>query len=151
MTTALDTGGTRNEILNGVLMFFKDAAPFKTVTRQMKLFSDVPNVQRPWLGILKTGEERSYEGNMPLLIIDVELFIYTQAIIVNNGGTPPSQQLEDILDTVDKQMKPDPFTNRQTMGGLVYHCRIEGKTVTVPGDLDGDGIMIIPLKILIPS
>lgn len=152
MTTALNTGGTRNDILNGVLSFFADVAPFVTVTRQIKLFADVPVIQRPWLGILKTGEERSYDaGDMALLTILVELFIYTNATVSNNGGVPPSQQLENILDVVDVQLRPSPFTNRQTLNGLVHHCRIEGKTVTVPGDLDGEGIMIIPLKILIPS
>jgi hypothetical protein len=39
-------------------------------------------------------------------------------------------------------------TGRQTLGGLVSHCWIDGKIMKDSGDIDGDGIAVIPVKIL---
>ena len=36
----------------------------------------------------------------------------------------------------------------QTLGGLVSHCRVDGAVLKDPGDLDGDGLLWVPLKIL---
>jgi len=48
-------------------------------------------------------------------------------------------------------LKPSPATlGRQTLGGLVSNCYIDGKIMKDPGDLDGDGIAVIPVKILAP-
>jgi len=38
--------------------------------------------------------------------------------------------------------------NRQTLGGMVSHCRIDGQVMKDPGDLDGDALLWVPLKIL---
>ena len=46
-------------------------------------------------------------------------------------------------------MHPSPTTpGRQTLGGLVSNCYIGGKIMKDPGDLDGDAIAVIPVKIL---
>jgi hypothetical protein len=49
------------------------------------------------------------------------------------------------------EAQPSPATlGRQTPGGLVSNCYIDGKIMKDPGDLDGDGIAVIPVKILAP-
>lgn len=47
-----------------------------------------------------------------------------------------------------RHSRPTSVTRKQTLGGLVPHCWIDGKVMKDPGDLDGDGIAVIPLKIL---
>jgi hypothetical protein len=50
---------------------------------------------------------------------------------------------------VDAALKPGPAAGgRQTLGGLVSHCYIDGKIMKDPGDIDGDGVAVIPVKIL---
>jgi hypothetical protein len=39
-------------------------------------------------------------------------------------------------------------SGRQTLDGLVFHCFIDGKILKGPGDIDGDGIAVMPMKIL---
>ena len=39
---------------------------------------------------------------------------------------------------------------RNTLGGLVHHCFISGALFKDPGDLDGQGMMVIPIKVLVP-
>jgi len=37
-----------------------------------------------------------------------------------------------------------------SLGGMVDHCWVEGETLKDPGDLDGQGLIIVPLNILLP-
>lgn len=56
--------------------------------------------------------------------------------------------LDPLLDAVDAALAPNIVTRRQTLGGLVSHVWIDGKIMKDPGDIDGDGIAVIPVKIL---
>jgi len=78
----------------------------------------------------------------------MDLLIYISA-----GQDPqniPARDLNLALDALVEALAPSPGSERQTLGGLVYHCRIEGRIVKDPGDLDGQGLAIVPLKILAP-
>ena len=54
------------------------------------------------------------------------------------------------LDALEEALAPPPGFDRQTLGGLVHYCRIEGRVVKDPGDLDGQGLALVPIKILAP-
>ena len=46
---------------------------------------------------------------------------------------------------------PDNFsTNSNTLNGLVYWCRIEGKVFKDPGDLDSQTLLIVPIIVEMP-
>jgi hypothetical protein len=150
---SFNNGKTRNDILDAALGFFQGIAPWQSApSRKFKTWDDVPHAARPAMFLVKTGEERThndFEGLPPSITMDVTMFIYTWA---PQSVAVPDTQLQDILDSVDKALAPSPLMgSKQTLGGLVSHCWIEGRTLTIPGDLDGDGIAVIPLKILIPS
>jgi hypothetical protein len=76
------------------------------------------------------------------------------AIIYTATGSPdviPSTQMHLCLDALDKAMLPDdPTRNIFTLGRLVYRCWIEGDIIKVPGDLDGQGMAMVPIHILLP-
>ncbi len=113
--------------------------------------ADVPADQRPALFLSQLDEERSYagEGFPPSIILNVHAYVYTWA---PPDMEVPADQLGDILDSFDKVLAPPILmASKQTLGGLVSHCWIEGKTLLIPGDLQSDGMAVIPLKILIPS
>lgn len=146
-----NTNGTRNQILDKVLAFFSGLAEFKLTSRKIRLWTDVSPEQKPALFLLKTGEEtRQTEGMPPEIQFDIELFIYTWAN-PEQDSPAPSVQIQEVLDAVHLALRPPPLIGRQTLDGLVSHCWIEGKTVEVPGDLGGNGIVIIPIRILLPS
>jgi hypothetical protein len=68
--------------------------------------------------------------------------------------TPGGDVLFPLIEAVENAIEPsisDP-NGAQTLGGLVYHCWIQGKGYTFTGDIDanGQGMAILPIKILIP-
>ena len=123
------------------------ATTWKTISRKLVLFSDCPLTQRPALYITDHKENWSYQSeNTPeRRTIDVDLFIYTNAKSV----AAPAADLNTILDAIDAALAPN-FTGKQTLGGVVSHCRIDGAVLKDPGDIDGDGFLWVPLKILGP-
>ena len=82
----------------------------------------------------------------------------TWMVYQNMGRDPeavPASENNLILDaltgTLGPQLLPGvEFTDRCTLGGLVYNVRIEGRITKYAGDLDGQGIVVVPLKILVP-
>lgn len=60
-----------------------------------------------------------------------------------------------ILDALTAALKPVPapgvpFNGNLTLGGLVYHTFIKGQVFRDGGDLDGQGILVVPIEILVP-
>ncbi len=120
------------------------------LSRRLKLWSDVASADQPALFITEHGENYAYTSeNLPgKTVLNVDLFVYVAA-----GKDPdsiPARDLNIALDAIDACLAPDPALGRQTLGGLVGHCRVEGRIVKDPGDLDGQGLALAPLRILAP-
>lgn len=62
----------------------------------------------------------------------------------------PDETLCDILDQLDSVMRPPATQEAQTLGGLVDLCYIEGDVTCVAGDVDGLGLIHVPIKIIVP-
>lgn len=119
---------------------------FVSVSRRLKLWSDVPKSQRPALFVAEHREQQSHqnEGLPAKTTLAVDLFIYIDS---GDKNTIPAIALNTILDALEAALRPA-NGSRQTLGGLVSHCRIDGAVLKDPGDLDGDGLLWVPLKIL---
>lgn len=65
---------------------------------------------------------------------------------------------DDFLDSMEygleAALKPDDMTrNELTLGGLCYWCRItreDGLFIRDPGDIDGQVLLVLPVRILLP-
>ncbi len=134
------TGATFAPAVNG-------ATTWKTVSQKIKLFSDVPPQARPALFVAKHHETTVYQSENlpPKMTMNFNLFIYTNG----KANTTPAQDLDTIMDALDAVLAPN-ATGRQTLGGTVSHCYIDGQTLFDPGDIDGDGLIWVPIKILGP-
>jgi hypothetical protein len=120
------------------------------LSRRLKLWSDVAGADQPALFITEHGENIAYASeSLPgKTTLNVDLFVYISA-----GRDPdcvPSADLNTALDAIAVCLAAEPSLGRQSLGGLVTHCRIEGRIVKDPGDLDGQGLALIPVKILAP-
>jgi hypothetical protein len=121
---------------------------FVTISRRLKLWSDTPKSQRPALFVTEHHEQVSWQSETlpPKTTLRFDLFIYIDSGDVN---TVPAISLNIIMDALEAALKPAPGEgDRQTLGGLVSHCRIDGEILKDPGDLDGDGLLWAPLKVL---
>lgn len=59
--------------------------------------------------------------------------------------------LNAMLQAIDDALQPtDLSTGRQTLGGLVHHCWIEGDVEMDPGIYTQQGAAIVPIKMLVP-
>jgi hypothetical protein len=118
------------------------------LSRRLKLWSDVAGADQPALFVTDHGETVAYgPGSVPgKTVLNVDLFVYIAA-----GKDPdcvPARDLNVALDALAACLTPSFADGRQTLGGLVEHCRIEGRIVKDPGDLDGQGLALVPVKIL---
>lgn len=86
------------------------------------------------------------------------IVIYAQIPGGNSAGgidltTPGGDVLYPLIEAVENAIDPAPNPyGAQTLGGLVTHCWLQGKAYTFPGDIDpnGQGMAILPVKLLIP-
>jgi hypothetical protein len=122
---------------------------FTTVTRRLKLFSDVPATQQPYLCLTEHDEEyqKTMDGMPPILVLPVTLVMYIHTV---DEVSPLSPTINAIMDAIDTFFYPDNPNGRFTLGGLVTRCWIEGKIFKDPGDLDDQGLVTVPVRILVP-
>lgn len=107
---------------------------------------------RPACFLFEGGQETYSwtESAIPKRIVEVRLFIYLNAKDPSIAGSTLLNSVMDALDTTFALSGGDIANGRNTLGGTVYNCRIEGKTSKDPGDLDGDALLIVPVKLTLP-
>lgn len=140
----------REAILTAFFNLVASAAPFASASRRMKLWNSVAAADRPALFIAERGDTyvRASEAVPETITIEADIYIYIDA--GQDADVIPASTLNTLIDAIDAALAPGPLLGRQTLGGLVSHCWIEGKILKDAGDLDGDGIAVIPVKILTP-
>lgn len=121
-------------------------------SRRLRLFADVPAARRPAVFLHEGGDETYAwsSGAVARRTIEVKIFVYIDA---KDHRTIGAAQLNDIMDALDRALAPsgaDRALGRNTLAGTQYMARITGRPVKVPGDLDGDGLLIVPVSIELP-
>jgi hypothetical protein len=118
--------------------------------RKLKLWSDVPPAARPACFIFEGGLETYAwsEGAVPKRVIEPKLFIYLSA----KGDASGAALLNGVMDALDQAFAlsgADLGLGRNTLFGAAYSCRIDGKVLKDPGDLDGDALLVVPVRIVL--
>jgi hypothetical protein len=78
------------------------------------------------------------------------LFIYLNAKDPSIAGAALLNGVMDAFDAAFSLSAGDIILGRNTLGGAVYNCRVDGKVLKDPGDLDGDALLIVPVKLVLP-
>lgn len=144
----------RNTILTALLTLLATATQFKLTSRRLIMWDKVPPANRPALFLWEPGEEYQWRSELQeLTTIKTEAVCYltpSQDPTVN-----PVVDLDNLLDGFDTVLKPTGrdklMYGRQTLGDLVYHCRIEGQIVKASGDTSNVSILLVPIEILVPQ
>ncbi len=144
---------TREQAAAALFTLLSSAYAFQVTSRRFKSWDAISSSQKPALFMLEHTEEhiraKSQTPARRTLMCEALIFIA-------DGKDPnviPSTTVNNIIDSIDPVssgvLKPDDIPSfRQTLGGLVYDCFIEGKIARVPGDVDGQGMITIPIKII---
>lgn len=121
---------------------------FQTVSRQLKAWADVPQPDQPALFVAQGKQiAEAIADNMPTRWkLTAELYVY---VLNNDPGLVLScTTLNDLVDAIEAVLRPTPGFERQTLGGVVEHCRISGDIETDEGVLGAQAVAIIPIEIL---
>ena len=133
-------------VMAALLSRISSAVPsFITVGRRVKHWTQVPD--QPALFLRRVGMLDHHNGSMPTMTMECELWICCNA--GENPDVIPDAVLTGLEREVRAALAPDD-QNRFTIGGLVYWCRIEGKSDISPGDQGPQAIARIPVRITLP-
>ena len=121
-------------------------------SRRIKLWSEVPALLRPALFQLEAGPETYQWTSLatPRRTFEAKLFLYFDA---RDPSKPGACAINEALDALDAALTPrrlDDAQGRQTLGGAVYDCKIVGVPVRDTGDLDGDGLAVVSVRLVAP-
>ena len=128
------------------------AYDWQTASRRIRLWSEVPATLRPALFQLESGPE-TYQWTQlatPRRTFEAKLFLYFDA---RDPSQPGACAINQALDALDAALAPaalDGAQGRQTLGGAVYDCKIAGVPVRDTGDLDGDGLAVVSVRLVAP-
>lgn len=127
----------------------------KPLARRVRLFSEVPPSNRPAFYQFEGGNETFTYPHMPMAnrVLEAKWIVYTSCSSPDAIG---SDIIMTVLDALEACLVPSIQDQlglggqKQTLGGLVSSCRIEGTVFKDPGDLDNDGLLTIPIRMIVP-
>lgn len=130
-----------------------DQRRFVTVSRRVKLFADVASEQQPACFQAEWASEEAQVTGMPYKTTLMANWIVYQCVAKDKNALGAVEN-NLILGGIRKVLAPKPidvgFPKRNTLGGLVHHCFISGRIFKDPGDIDDQGMMVVPIKLLVP-
>jgi len=141
--------GDFEPVMQALFSQLTGAATFATTGRRVQHWTQVS--EQPALFLRRTGVMYDYQGLLPIRTLVCEAWIYC-----NVGQDPdanPDATLTDLEASVLARLAPDVRDDdeaRFTLGGLVYWCRVEGRSDISPGDQGGQAIARIPILITLP-
>jgi hypothetical protein len=143
---------TREAAFSALFATVFSAYPWGLASRRMKLWSEVPAALRPAFFQFESGPE-TYQWTSPAVpkrTLEAKLFLYFDA---RDPTVPGATAINNALDAIDAALAPagsDLNLGRQTLGGAVYDCKVVGVPVRDTGDLDGDGLAVIAVRLVAP-
>lgn len=137
---------TREPIYSALWAKVASIPGFVITSRRLAHWADIPKSEQPALFMAQAGEIANPERGLPTKwTLSVNFYIYVTAD--NDPYSSPAPMLNVLLDAVESALAPDD-SGYQTLGGLVYDCKIAGKIETLEGVLGGQEVASVPIEIL---
>jgi hypothetical protein len=118
----------------------------QSFARRMEHWSVVGS--QPALFIRHISNEYKYEHDtLQRMTVNCEIWLYERS-----GADPDAisdTQLNNIEEAINSLLSTDDEGGRYTLGGAVYWCRLEGKAEFKPGDMDQQGLMLLPVSMML--
>jgi hypothetical protein len=139
---------TREPIYSALFTLLQNSAPFVTASRRLRHWSDVPQNAQPALFMAQRDESATTQTNQPTVwTLHVDVYLYAHS---NDPSRSAAPALNGLLDAVVTALG-GPADNRQTLGGLVHYCRVDGKIMTDEGWLGEQSIAVVPIQIKVST
>ena len=143
---------TREQALTALLALLSTAGEFTTIGRRLVDPEGITPAMSPALFLVSHDNE--YERDViaapPKRDIHAAVLIYNDVGPANPNVIPESF-INDALDAIDGLLKGDnPLVKKNTLGGLVEACFIEGTVAFSSGDVTGKAAVAVPIRIILP-
>lgn len=124
-----------------------------TPTRRLKMFNTIDPSAQPAVFLVqhKEGYDARGAGLPPRRWLEVGLWCFAPSggdVIGDDYLDSMMEGIEDVLNVPDDLMR-----NELTLGGLCYYCKIDRESnlyIRDPGDIDGQALLVVPVKIMLP-
>jgi hypothetical protein len=142
---------TREQVANALFDLLVGSGDYKSSSRRFQTWDQIASVDKPALYMVEYKETHTKKNLITPAVrtLDIDVYIFIKTGLDPN--TVPISDLNDLVDAIDPTsggvLKPG-LHGQQTLGGLVVDCYIDGEIIKVPGDLDGQGVAIIPVKVI---
>lgn len=154
----------REPVLEAFAQKFMVMEEFESVSRRATLDPldlNRINFDQPAIVLLEHDEDTQQRGRgvPPVLTLDVLICIYARIPRDPQDPSRPDPEIpgatviNPLIETVEELFEPDdPLVGVCTLGGLVSHAWIEGKTIKVVGDITPSGQCFagLPARIMLP-
>lgn len=120
------------------------------VSRRVKHFNDVPREIQP--AAYQAEHIQKWQPGKTIAlpqrrIVPANWIIYFRT----DGGQVGADIQQALMDAINVALAPDDTeSNKLTLGRLVEYCRVEGDAWFEPGDLDDQGMMVVPISMVVP-
>lgn len=135
-------------------MIGEETKTFAFKSRRLKTFDQVSAEFQPAFFCVETNERLTKRTREPRqLVQSFSLVVYHQSGSVEEAVPAIVNNL--IVAAIEAAFAPKPTDpgfrdDRNTLGGLVHHVWIEGEVIKDPGDLDKQGLIVVPIKVRHP-
>lgn len=144
---------TREAIYAGLFAKLVAATGVTTSSRKLLHWDKVDRAAMPALFMVQPGEttlrgdRENMMSGLPLAWrAEVKVYVYTS--VGDEDAAVPSTLMNQILDAIESVCSPTRPGERNTLGGLVSDCRINGKIETDEGTMGAQSVAIIPIEII---
>lgn len=143
------TRATREAVYAALFAKLQSLPGVVTVSRRLRNVQDVQPEEFPAAFQLQGQQDASYQGNTPAKFMwraDWLLYVH-----VEDPASAPSTQLNTLIDAASALLNPPPGSNKQTLGGLVEYCAIDGAIQVFEGVLGDRAVAVLPITIVLPG
>lgn len=110
--------------------------------------------QQPAFYLVEHDEIWAQKTGMPYRVeLQYKVVVYQDtARDTSVAGAVLNRTIQTAIETVLRPVPADPgfHSRRNTLSGLAHHVFIFGQLFKDGGDLDGQGVMVIPISVLVP-
>lgn len=142
---------TRKAVAAALLAQLNASSAFPTVGRRLTDPTTIGDGNYPGLFLIKPTErtERA-SGSLPSKrIMEFYACVYTN--VGDDQNAIPADAIDDLLDVIDIALAPGPADQlrggRQTLGGLVENCIVDGNIDIGPNDVLAKGQAVVPITV----
>lgn len=124
---------------------------FKTVTRRLATFEQIPPEDQPALCLWPRLEHAERKPGLPIKwTLDFDAFVNVHTGAGNDDTLISAQILNPLLDAIEASMPVDSIlANKCTLGGLVSSCTVQGTTRIFPGAQGDSAVAIVPIQVVL--